>query len=63
MRTTLDIDDDVLLPVRSLARQRGISMGSVLSELVRYALTQAPPSTIRSGVPLFQCGRVLSSSR
>lgn len=39
MRTTLSIDDDVLLAVRERARREGRSIGEVLSELARAALT------------------------
>ncbi len=39
MRTTLDIDDDVLATVKDLARSDGKTMGAVISELVRKALT------------------------
>lgn len=42
MRTTLDIDDDVLAAARERARREHKSMGQVVSELVRQALT-APP--------------------
>lgn len=41
MRTTLDLDEDVLAAVRSLARAQGRSLGSVLSELVRRGLAPA----------------------
>jgi hypothetical protein len=53
MRTTLDIEDDVLLAARALARQRGVSTGKVLSTLARQALTQKPVISVRDGVPLF----------
>lgn len=53
MRTTLDIEDDVLLAAKEIARQRGRSMGKVLSDLARQALTRQTTSTIRHGVPLF----------
>lgn len=39
MRTTIDLDDDVLDAVRSLARSQRRSMGVVLSELARRGLT------------------------
>lgn len=39
MRTTLDIDDDVLAAVKDLARRSDETAGRVLSELVRAALT------------------------
>lgn len=53
MRTTLDIDDDILLATKEIARRQGLSMGKVLSDLARQALTQETNPTIRNGVPLF----------
>jgi hypothetical protein len=43
MRTTLDIDDDVLAAARDLARQHKRTAGEVISSLARQALTGAPP--------------------
>lgn len=42
MRTTLDIDDDVLQAAKELARSERKTAGQVLSELARKGLT-APP--------------------
>ncbi len=42
MRTTLDIDDDVLHAAKELARREKKTAGAVISELTRKALT-APP--------------------
>ena len=42
MRTTLDIDQDVLYAVKDLARRQNKTAGQVISELARRALTQAP---------------------
>jgi hypothetical protein len=39
MRTTLSLDDDVLLAVKERARREGRSAGAVLSDLARQALT------------------------
>ncbi len=39
MRTTLTLDDDVLLAVKERARRERRSAGAVLSELARDALT------------------------
>jgi hypothetical protein len=39
MRTTLDIDDDLLKAARDLARRRGTTAGRVVSDLMRQALT------------------------
>lgn len=38
MRTTLDLDPDVLAAAKELARRRKLSTGRVISELVREAL-------------------------
>jgi hypothetical protein len=62
MRTTLQLDDDVLAAARVLARQKRTSLGAVISALARQALL-APPgngsgagagaeSDHRNGVPL-----------
>jgi hypothetical protein len=53
MRTTLDIDEDVLLAAKDLARQQGIPAGKVLSDLARRGLRRGRASRSRNGVPLF----------
>lgn len=52
MRTTLDIDDDVLSAIREIARQRSSSMGKVLSELARKSLALQSETSMRNGFPL-----------
>lgn len=47
MRTTLDIDDDVLQAARERARRERKTAGAVVSELLRLALTAPSPSTVR----------------
>ena len=42
MRTTLDIDDDVLAAAKERARREKKTAGEVLSELARNALNAAP---------------------
>ena len=44
MRTTVDIDDDVLLAAKDLARREKKSVDAVLSELARKRLSGAPAS-------------------
>jgi hypothetical protein len=44
MRTTLDIDEDVLAAARELARADGRTMGEVISDLARRALIQPAPT-------------------
>jgi len=43
MRTTLDIDDEVLTAAKEIARRRRTTAGAVISELARRALTQPAP--------------------
>lgn len=45
MRTTLDIDDDVLQAAKERARRDHKTAGQVVSELLRQALTAAAPGT------------------
>ena len=57
MRTTLQLDDDVLAAARVLARQRRRSVGDVISDLARQALSGAADGGLedvlaqRSGLP------------
>ena len=52
MRTTLDIDPDVLQAAKELAEHRGTTAGKVLSELARKALAPKTRTAVRNGVPL-----------
>lgn len=52
MRTTLDIDDDVLQAAKELAALHGKTAGQVVSELARRALTPATTRRLRNGVPV-----------
>ncbi len=54
MRTTLDIDPDVLAAARELAQRRGASIGRILSDLARQALVAgAPPLAAGEPAPSF----------
>lgn len=52
MRTTLDIDDRVLLMARHLASERGISIGAAVSELARRGL-RTQEAEVTEGLPTF----------
>jgi hypothetical protein len=56
MRTTLALDDDVLIAVRAIAQQQHRSIGEVVSELARRALHRPQSSTMRNGIPLLARG-------
>lgn len=47
MRTTLDIDDDVLQAAKELASARNTTAGSIVSELLRKALTSGDATSKR----------------
>jgi hypothetical protein len=53
MRTTLQIDDDLIQIAKQLAEQRGATLGRVISDLTREALEPKRSPKVRNGVPLF----------
>ena len=53
MRTTLSLDDDVLLAVKERARRENRTAGEVLSDLARQALTQQQNTAPRTGPQSF----------
>jgi hypothetical protein len=55
VRTTLDIEDDVLQAAKELAQREGITIGAIVSKLARKGLTGAArsrPAVLRNGVPV-----------
>jgi hypothetical protein len=57
MRTTLDIEDDVLQAAKELAQREGGTAGQVISTLARCGLAlpasgRKPRSGMRGGVPV-----------
>jgi hypothetical protein len=52
MRTTLDLEPDVLQAAKEIASVKGTTAGKVISDLVRKALSPSNPPRIRNGVPL-----------
>ena len=58
MRTTLDIEEDVLQAAKELARQEGSTAGQIISKLARRGLTassirETKTLVIRNGVPVY----------
>ncbi len=66
MRTTLDLDDDVLAAARERARREGTSIGAVVSDLARQALTRPaagePTEELHGFRPLPSRGPVASNA-
>jgi len=52
MRTTLELDDDLVAEAKRLAKQRGETLGRVISELARRSLTATEPIEVRNGFQL-----------
>ena len=53
MRTTLDIDADLLQAAKELAALHKKTVGQMVSELIRKGLERPAPTTrIRNGIPL-----------
>jgi len=53
MRTTLEIDDDVLRAARSVAAAEGKNIGKALSDLARRGLAPRSQAKTRSVFPVF----------
>jgi hypothetical protein len=61
MRTTLDIEDDVLAAAKELVRRQGVSAGQVFSKLLRLALS-GEASAQRSGAAVVAGFRPFAAS-
>ncbi len=53
MRTTVKLDDDVLELAARQAKARGVSLGKMLSDLVRKGLRAQTPVRVEQGVTVF----------
>ena len=71
MRTTLDLDEDVLASAKEIARRENKTAGQVLSELARRALTQGAgtsraaknePATTHGFRPFARRGAVVTNA-
>ena len=56
MRTTLEIDDDLMQAAKDLARQQKITAGEVVSSLLRQALTQVHSPQDSQSIHSSPCG-------
>jgi hypothetical protein len=69
MRTTLDIEDDVLQAAKELAQREGSTAGQVISTLARRGLTSSPGKSkkstgTRNGVPVLASrGEIITLER
>ena len=68
MRTTLDIEDDVLVAAKEMARREHLTAGQVISRLARLALTarvdqRQPAVTVAGFRPLPARGTLVSNDQ
>jgi predicted DNA-binding ribbon-helix-helix protein len=68
MRTTLDIEDDVLLAAKDMARRENLTAGQVISRLARLALTarvdqQPSAPTVAGFRPLAASGVLVTNAQ
>lgn len=61
MRTTLDIDEDVLQAAKAIARREKVTAGSVISALARKALVAPPDKSVARQPKSFYGFRPFSS--
>ena len=54
MRTTLNIDDDLVKTAKSIADRRHVSLGEVVSDLLRTGLERNTTYHMQEGLPVFQ---------
>ena len=54
MRTTLELDDDLHTTAKEMARQQGVTLGRLLSDMTRQSLTAKVPMKIRNGAWLLE---------
>jgi hypothetical protein len=75
MRTTLDIDDDVLFAAKEIASREKKTAGKILSEVFRRGLHAAPSDAskgskqknkpvVKNGIPLFPSrGEIITTEK
>lgn len=54
MRTTLNLDDDVLEMLRQYSEARSLALGKAASELVRKGFSTPTPTRMVNGVVVFE---------
>jgi len=57
MRTTLDLDPEIMAAARQIAASRSKTIGEVISELARRGLEARPTIVTHQGFPVFQVPR------
>lgn len=53
MRTTVDLEESVLVAAKAIARDEGTSLGAMLSRLARRGLERGSTTVNSAGFPIF----------
>ncbi len=63
MRTTIRLSDEAFRVAESVARQRRISLGEAVSQLIlRPPAAPSSEPDFRAGLPIFDCDRSVSAA-
>ncbi|MBV8817471.1 MAG: hypothetical protein JO022_03885 [Acidobacteriaceae bacterium] len=54
MRTTLELDEELITAAKGLAAQQGVSLGRVISNLALQSLRPQSPPKVRNGIRVFE---------
>jgi len=54
VRTTINLDDDIIELATRLAKSRSVSLGKTISDLVRRGLNAPTPAQDKGGLVVFQ---------
>jgi len=52
VKTTLNLDDDLMRAVRERARRQGVTLTTLVSDALRRALAESPPAGFRLDLPV-----------
>jgi hypothetical protein len=53
MRTTINLEDDIVPAVKQYARSRSLGLGKAVSELLRRGINAVRPTRVANGVYVF----------
>jgi hypothetical protein len=56
MRTTISINDELLIAAKRQARERGITLGELVDGALQMELSRPASSTARPPIPVFRGG-------
>lgn len=57
MRTTVNLEPDVVIAAKKIAAARSVTLGKALSELARRGLESGHPTRRKAGFPVFTVPR------